>query len=80
MAGKFILEISRPWISFSLTNVGPGNVKVRVQTKVGGLDKEAEIIVRQTVNYDFHIPLVTRVYLISDSNTEVRIYAMEGKD
>ncbi len=74
------IDLGYPWISFSLHNDGPGNVRMRINTLRGDISRETTIDSGEVISRDFNYPIVTRLYLVTESGTAiVRVYAEEGK-
>ena len=74
------IEIGVSWISFSLHNDGPGNVRMRINELEGDISQEATIDSGEVISRDFEYPIVTRLYLVTESGTAtVRVYAEEGR-
>ena len=74
------VDLANPWISFSLHNDGPGNVKVRINTLEGNMSDETTVDSGEVLNRDFDYPIITRLYLVTESSTAtVRVHAEEGR-
>ena len=74
------IDLANPWISFSLRNDGPGNVKIRINTLEGDISRETTIDSGEVMSRDFKYPVVTKLYLVTESDTAtVRVYAEEGR-
>ena len=74
------IDLGTPWISFSLHNDGPGNIRMRINYLEGGMSSETTIDSEEVMSRDFNYPIVTRLYLVTESGTAtVRVYAEEGR-
>ena len=74
------IDLGLPWISFSLHNDGPGNVRMRINKLEGDISAEATVDSGEVISRDFEYPIVTRIYLVTESGTAtVRVYAEEGR-
>ena len=74
------VDLANPWISFSLHNDGPGNVKVKINTLEGDISSETTIDSGEVMSRDFKYPVMNRLYLVTESSTAtVRVYAEEGR-
>lgn len=74
------VDLANPWISFSLHNDGPGNVKIRINTLGGDMSYETTVDSGEVLTRDFEYPIVTRLYLVTESSTAtVRVHAEEGR-
>lgn len=75
-------RLANPWISFSLINDGPGNIKVRVDKIEGGMTEEASVNNTETLSMDFRFPIVNSLYFVTEvagTTAAIRIYAVEGR-
>lgn len=74
------VDLANPWISFTLYNEGLGSVKVRINTLNGDMSDETTVNSGEVLNRDFEYPIITRLYLVTESSTAiVRVHAEEGK-
>jgi len=74
------IDLGLPWISFSLHNDGPGNVRMRINKLEGDISAEATVDSGEVISRDFEYPIVTRLFLVTESGTAtVRVYAEEGR-
>ncbi len=73
------INASNPWISFHIVNYGPGSVRVKANQQQGSMSNAAPIAKGETYRYEGTYPSVDRIYLVSDSASAVKVFAIEGR-
>ena len=74
------LPLYPPWISFTLSNDGGGDVLLRINKLQGG-DKGATIDSDETYDFDGTYPIVKKIFLVTEvagTTATIRIRGLEG--
>ena len=74
------IRLPKPWISFSLLNNGPGDIRMTINTLKGGIGREAIIRNGAAVSRDFKYPVMTGLYWATTAGlATVSVQAEEGE-
>ena len=74
------IDLGVPWISFSIHNKGLGNIRMRINELEGDISQETTIDSGEVLSRDFGYPIITRLYLVTESGTaRVKVNAEEGR-
>lgn len=75
-----VIQFNQPWISFTLRNLGPGDVYCCINEREGLLEAEP-IRINRTYRLDMDYPIIKKIYVKAAEGTtaDIRISAVQGR-
>ncbi len=73
------IQLEAPWSSMTIINDGGGNCRFRFNDLQGDITSEAPLVATENYSYNPGYPVIAKVFFVSESTSDIRVFGTVGK-